>query len=81
MKRILLALLLAVPFVGGSASASSDLTAPEQLFEAKCSVCHATSRPLGKNKDRAGWESTVKRMQGKRPGHITDAEAASIIAV
>ena len=49
------------------------------LFEAKCSICHPTSRPLGKNKDRNGWTSTVTRMQQVNGCPITDAEAKTII--
>ena len=64
--------------LAGSAAASEELS-PAELFETKCSVCHPTSRPLGKNKDRAGWERTVKRMQGKRAGHLSDAEVETIV--
>jgi cytochrome c5 len=39
-----------------------DMEAAKVTFEATCSKCHATSRPLGKKKDQAGWESTVERM-------------------
>ena len=39
-----------------------DLEAAKVTFEATCAKCHATSRPLGKKKDQAGWESTVLRM-------------------
>ena len=49
------------------------------LFESKCSVCHPLSRPLGKNKDRAGWTATVTRMQKGNGCPITDAEARRII--
>ena len=49
------------------------------LFESKCSVCHPVSRPLGKNKDRAGWTATVTRMQKGNGCPITDAEARRII--
>jgi len=34
----------------------------KNTFEATCSKCHALSRPLGKTKNRAAWERTVKRM-------------------
>jgi len=39
-----------------------DMEAAKVTFEATCSKCHATSRPLGKKKDQAGWENTVTRM-------------------
>ena len=44
------------------AAADVDLDAAKAIFEETCSKCHATSRALGKKKDQAGWESTVKRM-------------------
>ena len=52
----------------------------KNTFEAKCSACHPTERPLGKNKSAADWLSTVQRMSGKKPGHLTEAEAADIAA-
>lgn len=52
----------------------------KNTFEAKCSVCHGIDRPLGKNKMAADWLATVQRMSGKKPGHLTDAEAADIAA-
>jgi mono/diheme cytochrome c family protein len=39
-----------------------DMEAAKITFETTCSKCHSTSRPLGKKKDQAGWESTVERM-------------------
>ena len=52
----------------------------KNTFEAKCSVCHATDKPLGKNKSATDWQATVRRMSGKRPGLITEAEVADIAA-
>jgi len=52
----------------------------KNTFEAKCSVCHPTDRPLGKNKSAADWSATVQRMSGKKPGHLTESEAADIAA-
>jgi hypothetical protein len=49
------------------------------LFEAKCSLCHPVSRPLGKTKDRAGWTATVTRMKNVNGCPITDEEAQRII--
>jgi cytochrome c5 len=49
------------------------------LFEAKCSVCHSLSRPLGKTMDLAGWTKTVTRMQKVNGCPITDQEAKTII--
>jgi len=52
----------------------------KNTFEAKCSACHGTDRPLGKNKSAADWLATVTRMSGKKPGHLTDGEVADIAA-
>jgi cytochrome c5 len=52
----------------------------KNTFEAKCSACHPTDKPLGKSKSAAEWQSTVQRMSAKKPGHIAEAEAADIAA-
>ena len=52
----------------------------KNTFEAKCSACHGTDRPLGKSKSAADWLATVQRMSGKKPGHLTEAEVADIAA-
>jgi mono/diheme cytochrome c family protein len=52
----------------------------KNTFEAKCSTCHGIDRPLGKSKSAADWLATVQRMSGKKPGHLTEAEAADIAA-
>jgi cytochrome c5 len=39
-----------------------DMAAGKTLFEQTCGKCHGLDRPLGKQKDRAGWEKTVDRM-------------------
>lgn len=68
----------AVAAAGQEAALADD--GAKALFEAKCSTCHPTSRPLGKTKDEAGWTATVKRMQQVNGCPITDEEAARIIA-
>ena len=78
MLRFVLALLLAVAFVGGPAVAS-DQEAEEKQFQKHCATCHHVDRSLKKNKDQAGWEKTVKRMQGYASGLFTDGDAASIV--
>jgi mono/diheme cytochrome c family protein len=52
----------------------------KNTFEAKCSACHGTDRPLGKSKSAADWLATVQRMSGKKPGHLNEAEVADITA-
>lgn len=81
MKRFVIPLAvlsLALPLAAFSAD-EFDMQAAEKTFETKCSRCHAVSRPRGKQKDRAGWETTVRRMQGKASGWISDSEAETII--
>lgn len=75
MKRFL-ALTAAVVLAAGAALASD---APKETFEARCSVCHGIDRPLNATKDRAGWEATVKRMQARAAGMISDDDAKQII--
>ncbi len=83
MRKILttiLAVSVLVVFTGlSTAIASEDMDPAKALFEEKCSACHTTEKPLGKTKDKDGWTATVKRMQEKKPGHISDEEAAKII--
>jgi cytochrome c5 len=69
---------VATPAAAQSATEAGDPKA-KALFEAKCSTCHALSRPLGKNKNLDGWTKTVTRMQQVNGCPITDAEAKAII--
>jgi len=59
-----------------------DMEAVKATFENYCSKCHATSRPLGKKKDQAGWEKTVSRMSGyhkKFGAEIPEKDSTTII--
>ncbi len=38
----------------------------EEILQARCTVCHDTRRIERAGHDRAGWQSTVDRMMGKR---------------
>ena len=75
---VLAALTLLFTTAPRPAGAAFDLEQARKLFEAKCSACHPTERPLKKNKDRAGWEKTVARMKGYASGQISDADAQAI---
>jgi mono/diheme cytochrome c family protein len=57
----------------------SDTQSAETVFEARCSTCHATSRPLGENKTADEWRETVIRMQQHAAGQISDEERDIII--
>jgi mono/diheme cytochrome c family protein len=52
--------------------------AAKSTFDTKCSACHGTDRPLGKNKSAADWLSTVQRMAGKKAGAFTDADITAV---
>jgi cytochrome c5 len=52
----------------------------KSLFETKCNLCHSVSLPLGKAKSAAEWVATVQKMVGKKPGHLSEQEAATVAA-
>jgi mono/diheme cytochrome c family protein len=60
--------------------ADPALKTAKAVFEAKCSLCHSVSRPLGKNKTPEEWRKTVIRMQKKVPDKISDADVEAILA-
>lgn len=62
-----------------SADAGEKNNKAEQLFKAKCSVCHSYEIPLNMKKDRKAWEEVVKLMQSKKPGFISDQDAITIV--
>ena len=82
MKRKALSLVVAAAFaltaVPFAVSAEYKADEARKLFEDKCGVCHGLDRPLSKNKDKEGWESTVNRMQQKSGSGISEDEAATI---
>jgi cytochrome c5 len=51
----------------------------EELFESKCSVCHASNKPKSKKWSKEKWEKNVKRMIKKRKSLMTEEEANIII--
>ncbi len=61
------------------APASSPVSEGKALFEKKCSACHELTRATSLHETRAGWESIVKEMQGKKAGWISDEDAAKIV--
>ena len=81
MKKITLIVLAAALITLGAmhAKAAGKNDAPEQLFKAKCSACHSDEIALHMNKDRKGWEDTVKLMQKKKPNFISDQDARIIV--
>lgn len=81
-RAIVLALVfaaLALSACGNSASTSSNQPASvptnasgQQLVQAKCGRCHTLDRVNAAKKDRAGWEATVERMNGRGAGLSQD---------
>jgi mono/diheme cytochrome c family protein len=83
MKRLLKMVCFWAPLLAVSLTPAlgpaADNPDPKALFEARCSMCHPLSRPLGKKKTPAEWRETVLRMKGHAAGKISDAEAETII--
>ena len=78
-KKIIVPALVTAFLFAGFSFAGEDLSAAKALFEDKCNFCHSMERPLSKNKDRAGWTETVKRMQSKEPDRLSDSDVKTII--
>ena len=82
MKTLLRVGLLLTPLVVVGLIPIAGITAEESdakgLFEKRCSLCHPTSRPLGKTKSSEEWEKTVMRMKGYAGDRISDQEAKII---
>ena len=82
MKTLLRVGLFLTPLVVVGLIPFSGITAEESdakgLFEKRCSLCHPTSRPLGKTKSSEEWEKTVMRMKGYAGDRISDKDAKII---
>jgi hypothetical protein len=85
---IVLALSSAAVGDGKKGTGMVDLETAKASFEEYCAKCHGLDRPLGKRKNKDGWETTVSRMSGyhKRfgatiPEDIEDAIVAYLVEV
>jgi cytochrome c5 len=82
MKTLLRVGLFLTPLVVVGLISVSAITAEESddkaVFEKRCSLCHPTSRPLGKTKSSEEWEKTVMRMKGYAGDRISDKDAKII---
>ena len=82
---ILIFVMVSVTVVANNMATAEkvDLKAAKTTFEKTCSQCHALSRPLGKKKDQAQWESTVSRMSSyherRLGGAIPEKDQKAII--
>ena len=74
---LFLGLLLLSVFPVMSGVAQED--AAMDVFEARCSLCHETSKPLGETKTPEEWRKTVTRMQEHAAGKISDEERELVI--
>lgn len=83
MKILLRVGLFLTPLVVVGLISVSAITAEESdakaVFEKRCSLCHPTSRPLGKTKSSEEWEKTVMRMKGYAGDRISDKDAKIIM--
>jgi mono/diheme cytochrome c family protein len=86
MIAMFMVLVMAPLVVGDSHEKAQvdDKTAMETAkasFEEYCGKCHGLDRPLGKQKDKDGWEKTVDRMSGyhKRLGDRIPEDAEDTI--
>ena len=75
---LLLVFLVAFGLIPVSATNGAENDA-KGLFEKRCSICHSTSRPLGKTRSAEEWRQTVTRMKGYAGGKISDEDAEIII--
>jgi cytochrome c5 len=71
--------LLVLAALACSPAAAYDQAAAEKLFQKHCTTCHPADRSLKKNKDQAGWEKTVARMQRYASGLFGDGDAGTIV--
>jgi cytochrome c5 len=74
--------IVPAPLVVVALISVSGITAEESgakgLVEKRCSLCHPSSRPLGKTKSSEEWEKTVLRLEGYAGDRISDKDAKII---
>ena len=51
----------------------------QKLYETKCAQCHTLDRVEKHDPAEEPWPELVEDMQGKKPGWISDEEAAAIV--
>ncbi len=67
------------PKPAGPAPLSEAAQDGKILVEKMCTVCHTLERVMERDETREKWEKIIKEMQGKKPGFISDADAAKIL--
>jgi glycine betaine catabolism B len=68
------------PVLTGPSTQSTDLSVSEALTQKKCSRCHTLDRVVGARKDARGWSMTINRMRALPGSHISEDDAATILA-
>ena len=63
----------------GPAPMSETAIEGQILVENMCTVCHTLERVTERVETREKWEKIIKQMQGKKPGFISDADAAKML--
>ncbi|MBI5417130.1 hypothetical protein HZA55_04175 [Candidatus Poribacteria bacterium] len=80
MKKLPLIFSLLIFISGSLYTQNTQGEDSKSLFEKKCSSCHPTRLPLGKNKTLDEWIATVKRMQSKMNNFLTNDEVKQLAA-
>lgn len=78
MRKISLIAGLSFLLLTNVSFSSASSGSGKELFEKKCSKCHALDRALSKDKDLDAWKRTTKRMSKYSEGVITEAESEAI---
>jgi cytochrome c5 len=67
------------PKPAGPAPLSEAAQDGKILVENMCTVCHSLERVTEREETKEKWEKIIKEMQGKKPGFISDADAAKML--
>jgi mono/diheme cytochrome c family protein len=81
-RRVAIVLLAALTLTVGVGCARRPLgpdAEARKLFETKCTRCHTLDRVAKHDPGEEPWPELVNEMQGKKPGWISDEDAADIV--
>lgn len=83
MRSCMLMLLIAILTLTVAAGCARRPLGPDaeaqKLFETRCTRCHTLDRVAKHDPGKEPWAELVKDMQGKKPGWISDQDAAEIV--
>ncbi|MHB8836496.1 MAG: c-type cytochrome [Candidatus Methylomirabilia bacterium] len=79
---IVAAAVLTVAAAPAFSAEPSPLAAGKALYEQTCAGCHTLERSLAKQADKAGWESTIKKMvaNGAKLGEAQSGQILGFLA-